>query len=103
MNNMQVEIAFTHTCNHDFLQDWCRSRKVYQGVGGQLFLDFVALGIIFYKGENSKRAIIAPPAKRHLNGVSLLGRLWHDFPGEGGRDPQSVSGSALDLVIKAYT
>ena len=68
-----------------------------------------------------KLAIIGPPAKRHLNGVSLAGRLWPDtecllvsllvlqeirtndakkpsiiviFQGGGGLDPLPPSGSA---------
>ena len=64
-----------------------------------------------------KRAIIAPPAKRHLNGVSLAGKLWPNIEcwlgsfaifhriwssiskkpfagGGGGPDPSPHSGSA---------
>ena len=54
------------------------SRKFFQS-GSNFFLffffSFSWLGERGYK-YHYKRAIIGPPAKRHLNGVSLAGRLW---------------------------
>ena len=55
-----------------------------------------ALVIILYRGRRvqnqySKRAtcIIGQPAKRHLNGVSLVGRWWRGVP-VGIRNPSSL-------------
>ena len=60
------------------------SRKFCQGVRVQKKFFFLTLVIIFYWSEKgtrglyqySKQATIGPPAKRHFNGVSLVGRWW---------------------------
>ena len=56
------------------------SRKFFQR-GSNFFYVFFVCFFFSWVGERGskyhyKRAIIGPPAKRHLNGVSLAGRWW---------------------------